>query len=537
MGTISFVLTADEAKAVEALRRMDEQQRKLLEAAQATGRAGKQAGDDMAGSMDKAAQGALGLVGALTGVASVTGAVIAGVGLLKKEYDDLIERKKEAAKTQNDLAAGRAGMISAGLPSGVNAVDLDKMIAAASARYQVPGGALQQQIPGILQQGGRVTPAQLDEAVQMAARMSGAGLGATAGGAVGQGLRLQAAMGGGTLEEAMGFARIAGQQMGISGLPEQEAALSGLAVVGRESGWGVQGATQLAAYLAREGVSGERATQSAARLIEGLADKGGILPHRVGRGTEFLGLKTTGAAQIGELQAWWKGASAEDRDKVMGKLSDRAPEAKAAIRGLLEGRPEDVSAFAAAGAAIPGAGAGTAGMEQMFNDIAGGEQEPVARVGRAGEATAENLRAVDPEAMIAQLVDQYDKYLAARGTGATFRWMGRTELRETLRGTAQQQNEEPPPSREVILERARKFMEGHLGAGGPAKFGIQRDDNGGQPGDLRGPLGDALKAAASPTGPGFQQLDYGTGKPVKVEIDKDNTLNPYTPAPFDAGAP
>ena len=504
MGTISFVLTGDEAKAVEALRRMDEQQRRLLEAFQETGRHAKDAGDEFSSAFERGAQGALGFVTALTGIGSVTAAALAGARLLTDEWEGIIERQREAAQTKGTLAEGRAGMIAAGLPAGVSAADLDRIIRANAGQYGVPVSGIQAGVPNILQQGGRLDFAQLSEAVEMQARLAGAGLGGPAGQIVGQGLRLRSALGGGSLEEAMGFARLVGPQLGIAGAAEQESALAPLALVGRETGWGVQGATQFAAYLARQGMSGERAATSAARLIEGLEDKGGILPERAGRGGKFGLLKTTGAAEIGELQDWWKTASPEDRDKVMARLSARAPEAKAAVRGLLEGEPGAVSAFAAAGAAIPAPGPATAAAEErMFADIGAGEAEPLARVGRAGAATAEAAQAADPGAMIAQLVDAQDKILKARGMGRLGRWMQNLEFRETLRTgfTEPGEKEDEPLTAGVIEHRARTYLTTRFGPEGPAEFGL------------------------------------APNKPVEVHLVKDSTspANPYTPAPMNAG--
>ena len=348
MGSISFILSGDEAKVVEALRRMDDEQRKVVGGLQQSGRAGKEAGEAISGAFDGGTQQALNLVSALTGIGSATAGVLAGVRLLKEEWAAVTEREKEAAAAGLALGTSQAALAQYVLPPGT---DLPGLLAAASAKSGYSELALSNMAPGILGAAGGRSSAQIAEALATAAQLAGpGGLGPTAGSLVGGALRLQDATGG-TLQQSLGLERIGAQELGFTDPGQAALALAQLQQVSRSAGEGPKAGIHIARYLRSFQVPVEQAPVMAERVIEMVHGKG--LPSRSGRGIEYDPV-APGRDAMEALAEWAKTAPPEMIEMVAeAGAGPRNWTGRAALRGYMTATPDATAKWQAAGVGIP----------------------------------------------------------------------------------------------------------------------------------------------------------------------------------------
>jgi len=298
MATIHQVITADEKKALDAYRRMDEQQRKMVDRMRQMKRESRGAGDE--------ASKMLGPVNRLVGLLGVGGGLAGGVTLAKRAFAAMDEYARRMAENVRNASSDMAAFAMMQEPGTMGT--RTSQAVALGARYGVaePGRALfavqaMQAKTGTFEQG-----MEAAEAIFALKQRAGVPLeGARQAVAVGMGLNLRpgeaarAAYAGGKASQLSPaeLAQMAGQglpaYMGIGGGP-----ITGYGVAAALSGL-ISDPGMLGTYTRQVGVLLQQRTGKPGKLWEGLGfERPGEKPIE-----QLQALQKAGITTMGDLQA------------------------------------------------------------------------------------------------------------------------------------------------------------------------------------------------------------------------------------------
>jgi len=440
MAKAKVVFEGDAAKAIQQVDKLTGQVQKLQRQLSKAKTTGKKAGDDTAGALGRAGGEAMRFAAAMTGVGSAVGGVMMIVNQLKREYENLVQRQREAAQTQLSLAQARAG-----------------------ALYQVPS-EMRAEAGAIV---GRIaTRAQVSQAevwraygpawsakgpLPMPAFESALGVGMTLRGVIGP--EFQAGPFAGGLmdimrftgiqqgQRAYGYAGQFGRAARIVDPRLQTRALAQALAAGVPRGFTPERVGELLAYFTQMGAdpTGELSTTGLINLMTRLEKD--IYPTEGPRGRVTWGPVpgATGPERLAALQERLRKASPSLRREIFGKIGGEAKVLEA-IQGLLLRKPGAMGVLRAAETAItpPTAQGLERAFEQYMADIRQGRVQPVKDVSLALDKFTEEMRRTSPEALAGAIRPRLVAGLRAAGVSDIEQRMEKWKFeKEAVFGTQQ----------------------------------------------------------------------------------------------------
>jgi len=403
---ISFV--GDDANLVQRIEKQQAAIGKLTERLRQMKTQGRQATKDVGGGLADGARQALAFAGALTGVGTAAGAIMAIVRQLKAEYEALRARQERAANAQVTLAEARS-MATLQRPAEISAQQLEGMVGRISGASGLTQADVWRGLPGPLSAMGSATPAQFESAMTLGARIRArAGQGFDMGTFVGGTLDIMRATGVQEARQGLGFVRQFGTAARMEDVQSQVRALAPALTAGMEAGASPEQVAELLAYISQRTADPEGMLSSTAAINLMMATQKPVVPRTIlGRQKFFLPEGATYDERIAALRSAYQGADEATRVQILSKIGGRA-KTKGAIMGFLGEAPGAMGELAAAQGRIgaptaPGLGGLT---DQLLSEI---EAAPVQTVRLAGQQAQERMQLLNEQAaMAAEVRNQID---------------------------------------------------------------------------------------------------------------------------------
>jgi len=348
--SIKFTASSDYSAVIADQRKMLAGQDKTIEKLRETARAGKSAGDAAGGGMKNAATQALKFAGALTGIGSVMGATMLVITQLKREYEQLVSRQREAAGAQIETAQLR---FQALLQAPLALPKLDAMVTRVANRAGLPERDVWASAGPIFSAKGAATAEQMEAVMMTTARMRRAGGPGFEGGPLGSAMLdiIKAAElpGERAGEQAFGWIRQVGAGTRMVELGKQARAIGPTVAAARELGIKPERAAEILAAISHISADpeGRLSSTAAINFMEHIM-KGEILP--VGRRMKTLTGETFDE-RLTQLQEAVPGMTDAQQRKMWTAFGGRA-KTKGAIRALAGRSPTGMATLAAAEEAI-----------------------------------------------------------------------------------------------------------------------------------------------------------------------------------------
>ena len=417
-GQLDFSMSADPKDVTRALdllaRKMDRVEKKMNKVGKASGKATKQAS---AGLADGARQ-AMRFAGALTGIASGVGLVVAIAAQLRREYEHLKRQQADAALAQMTVGQVRNRALL-NLPERISEKQIDTMVQKLSDTHKVKVEDIWRGASSPLSAMGSLSAGQLHQALDIgvqANKFAGIDVGVLAGGV----LDVMKGAKGATGEQSAGWLRQVGRAMRVTELEEQIRTVIPVLTSARVLGWTPETGAELGAYFTQlsADITGRQSSTGAIKFMDTLqaaTTKGGaLIPYKQFGRTKFRPTKEGGPAGLAELQQWYKTAPEDLRREFTTKMPGRA-RIKGAMLALIAQTPEAMDAWRAAQEAISSPlDKGVARQWTSWTDMAAaGPHEPIRQAYRTFQTFTEKQMLSNPEAMAGVIREELGKSLAA----------------------------------------------------------------------------------------------------------------------------
>ena len=395
-GQLDFSMSADPKDVTRAFdllaKKMDKVEKKMHKVGKASGKATKQAS---AGLADGARQ-AMRFAGALTGIASGVGAVIAIAAKLRREYEHLKRQQADAALAQMTVGQVRKRALW-NRPDQFSVAAVDKMVADLSAKHKVKVEDIWRGADSPLSAAGSLSLGQFRQGLDIAVeanKFAGVDIGTLAGGV----LDVMKGAKGATGEQAAGWLRQTGRAMRVTKLEEQIRTVIPVLTSARVLGWTPETGAELAAYFTQlsSDITGQQSSTGATKFMDTLqaatTKAGALIPYKQFGRTKFRTTKEGGPAGLAELQQWYKTAPEDLRREFITKMPGRA-RIKGAMLALIAQTPEAMDAWRAAQEAIGSPlDKGVARQWTSWTDMAAaGPYEPVREIARTFDKLRNDL--------------------------------------------------------------------------------------------------------------------------------------------------
>lgn len=426
---VIFEVDAKEAKGVAAFLRMEDAERKATLQAKKLGRAGKQAGKDSSRGMKIGATSAMDFAKQLGLVATAAGGVMAVAAQLKAEYENLVQRQREAAQTQISVAEARNRALQ-NRPSDMSPAEVNELVERGVKSYDLGKGGTAEAwnlMNTMMSARGGAGKAALDKAfLEALHRREALGRGAdvtTYGGSILDVMNIRpeasAMQAAGWVDMVRTASRITSAQKAAQSIP----LVAGQA---EELRFGAEAGAEL--YAAFTGGmtdrTGERSRTALIQFMRRIHDartaEGALLPvgKDFGGGWRYGTIQGTGMEGLAELQEFWAGAGEEQRAALIKKM---APEAGAigTVRALLGRDPQMMKRLEEAQRQItPILSRESAGAAREYYAAVGqGEYEVPRRLQAGVQSETERLRLDSGEAIAGVLREEIQNLLGASGMG------------------------------------------------------------------------------------------------------------------------
>ena len=383
MGTVTWVLEAQEAKAVAGIMKVVDS---LSKGERATDRM-NQAGKKSHATFQDASKSALKFVGAVAGIGSALGSVMLIAAQLRREYEHLKRVQAETAATHMGVGGARGAALY-NKPTHITAVAAEALVARA-AKF---GGAKMEDTWRIASTAfsamGPLKTGDVEKHIGQAAlvqRLSGFEGSTLAGGT----MDIQKATGVGA-KQSLGWMRQIGQAARVVDLEKQVRSVPPVIMGAKQYGFTPeQGAELFATMTQLSGdVMGRKSSTGTVNLMQtimaGQTQGGALIPYwkKAGMGkARKMGWRTTkagGMAGLAELQDWYAGADEGLRTEFKAKMPGEAKN-KGAILGLIARDPQAMAVLAQAQQQIgaPGGAAMGGYVDRYIADVGKGKTEAV----------------------------------------------------------------------------------------------------------------------------------------------------------------
>jgi len=421
MGTITFKLGGEAAKAVSEYQKIIDKQDQAIQKLRQMGQVSDRSTSTMSGGIKEAAISTGKFALQIAGVGSAIGGVMAVAAQLRREYDDLVRKQREAAAEQ--MTAGQLrGAALLNLPASMQAGEVDRIINEISSRRNVEQKALWGGAGAMLSGKGALSSGQFAGALDVAARLRAYAGEAVDVGVIGGGLQdimrvtqIKSGM------QTFGWARQFGTEARIVNPLEQVLSLAPAISAAAGAGATPEQVAELLAGMTQTtaDITGERSSTAVINFLGALTGKK-IFPSEVVRGgkrTMEWGLVPgeTFGERMGALRSRWATMSREERAEMEARIGGRA-KSRAYLRDVISQSGAGWTNYQAAVAGIraPEAEGTIAFAEEYFRNVEAGEFEPIRRTGRAFDVAIEKMKLTDPGALAGVLREKMGALLAAR---------------------------------------------------------------------------------------------------------------------------
>ena len=424
MATLKMVLTADESKAVQALRRMDDAQRKVTDRFRQMGKGAKRATRETSSGLRDGARSALGFAAALTGIGTAAAGVMVIINQLKREYENLKQRQAAAAQTQTTVAEARqtalynlpTGPGGKALP-GLGRADVGRMVQRISQKTGITQGTLWQGLRGPVSALGGLPTSVVEPTVTQAAR---------ARARAGQYIDISQ-FAGGVFDimratdvrdpaQALGFMRAAGAQMRVTEFQEQMQTVIPVITAARQFGFTAEQGAELGAFATQVSgdPTGRRSATATTRFMQAIRTQRWATGHR-GRRITKRRLKAPGMGGLAELQDIYANAPEAVRREIEAQIPGRAS-VRTAFLGLIRRDPRMLQVLQAVRERLPAPSAPELpGVWEQWAGAPGGRMEALRATGRAADVGVERLQLGSRGAMGGLIRERLPQLLRAAG--------------------------------------------------------------------------------------------------------------------------
>ncbi len=393
-GDVHMTMTADEADAWAAVQKVTGGFKGMERAAGSATRKSRRGFRRMGRDVRRFAM-------EVAGVGSAAGAIYLVAQQLRREYDLLVRRQAEAARTQMSVGDLRAAALL-NRPAEMDVGFLDALVERVSRRQQITQERLWPVLSSMLSAKGSVSDEQFAAVLREVGR-----LGARGGPMVdlqtfaGAGLDLAKLNPKASPAELLGWLRQIGTSARVVNPEKQARAIPRVLSAAAPAGVSQEEAAELWATITQLSgdVQGRRSATGTINLLQRLM-KGqveGMLPEKVLGQVRLRKLSRSGMAGFREIQEWYQQAPEDLREQFLAGFQAEAP-VKGALQQLFMSAPEAMSVWKTARGQIGTPGGETATVWQdYFRSVAAGRTEPTRSTDRAFSSAIEAIQLANDE--------------------------------------------------------------------------------------------------------------------------------------------